>query len=181
MKKNTIYLLIWLCLMPALALAQAKRPQVLVYGSGPDAFAAAIQAAMSNLNTIWLSPEDRLVPELTTEVGAIAGNDKLDGGIWASLLARTLNHEQRNDSISAIAKLRINPQIAENAINEFIGRYPHLTLVRGVALGSVRKVRKNWQVELANRAQYRVRALVDGSAEGDLITAALPDDAPAVK
>lgn len=167
--------------MPVLAVAQAKRPQVLVYGSGPDAFAAAMQAAMSNLNTVWLSPDDKLVPELTTQMGAVTSNQKLDGGIWASLLARTLNHEERSDSISATAKLRINPQIAENAINEFIGRYPHLTLVRGAQLGSIRKVRKNWQVELANRVQYRVRALVDGSAQGDLIRAALPNGGPDVK
>lgn len=180
MKRTTIYLAAMLCLlwMPALALAQSKRPQVVVYGSGADAFAAAMQAAMSNLNTVWLSPGEKLVPELTTETTAIEGHDQLDGGIWATVLARTLNHDGRNDSIAAIAKMRINPQIAENTINELISRYPNLTLVRGAELRSVKKVRKNWQVELANRVRYRIRAVVDASADAVLFRMALPGATP---
>ncbi len=168
--------------MPVLALGQkSKRPQVLVYGSGADAFAAAIQAAMSNLNTVWLSPEDKLVPELTTEVGVITSNDQLDGGIWANVLASTLNHDDRNDSIATIAKQRINPQIAENVITALIARYPNLTVVRGAELRSVKKVRRNWQVELASRARYRIRTLVDGSANGALWQLALPGTTPVAK
>lgn len=173
MKKAVIYIL-FVLFAPAV-LAQSKRPQVLVYGSGAEAFAAAMQAAMSNLNTIWLSPDNKLVPELTTGFGHIAGNNRLDGGIWAILLARTVNHDDRNDSIAAIAKQRINPQLAENAINELIGRYPNLTLVRGASIRSVRKVRKNWQVELSNRVRYRVRAVVDASADDTFFQMALPD------
>lgn len=182
MRKPVLYILVFIFLMPVLALGQKnKRPQVLVYGSGADAFAAAIQAAMSNLNTVWLSPDDKLVPELTTEISAIEGSEQLDGGIWATFLASTLNHDDRNDSIAAIAKKRINPQIAENVITALIERYPNLTIVRGAQLRSAKKVRKNWEVELANRAKYRIRAVVDASADGVLWQLALPGTAPAAK
>ncbi len=173
--KRTVLSLFCLLWIPVLVCGQSKRPQVLVYGSGADAFAAAMQSAMSNLNTVWLSPDEKLVPELTTEINAIESNHRLDGGIWATLLARTMNHEERNDSIAAIAKKRINPQIAENVIHDLISQYPNLTLIRGAALRSVSKSRKNWQVELSNRVRYRVRAVVDGSPDGALFRMALPD------
>lgn len=162
-------------LIPILAFGQSKHPQVLVYGSGADAFAAAMQSAMSNLNTVWLSPDDKLVPELTTEMSVIEHNHYLDGGIWATVLAHTMSYDERNDSVSTIAKKRINPQIVENTINELIGRYPNLTLIRGAELRQVSQSRRYWRIELSNRTRYRVRTLVDASASTNLFQMALPD------
>lgn len=174
MKRATIYIL-FLLWAPSLAHGQSKRPQVLVYGSGAGAFAAAMQSAMSNLNTIWLSPDDKLVTELTTQFSTVETHTQLDGGIWATILSRTMNYDERNDSIAIIAKKRVNPQLVENVINDLISETPNLTVIRGATLRSVKKTRNNWQIELTNRVSYRVRSVVDGSADGMLYHMALPD------
>lgn len=77
----------WLLVIPFLGAAKRSRPQVLVYGYGVDAYAAAVQSALSNLNTVWVVNGDRVMPELTTEPVSITRNDHLDAGIWANLLA----------------------------------------------------------------------------------------------
>src|SRR5690606_26692984 len=133
--------------IPFLGSAQRKRPQVLVYGYGADAYAAALQPAMSNLNTVWVVNGDRIMPELTSEFISLTNNVHLDAGIWANLLAAT-KKEKPSDSLLAAVKRRINPQLVQNAMDSVLKTFNNLTVIEGGTLRSVKKAGKNWRVEL---------------------------------
>lgn len=173
---NKRYTFFWLFLvLPFAGLSQSKQPQVLIYGSGADAYAAALQSAMSNLNTVWILEGDQMVPRLTTQATSIISGENLDAGLWADFLARTLKHDKRSDSLSVIAKKRISPQIAQNVIDSTIKATKNLTVVREADLSDVRRRGKYWQVALTTRERYRVRAVVDASADADLYRLAFGD------
>ena len=157
----------WLFIIPFFGIAQSKRPQVLVYGYGADAYAAAVQSAMSNLNTVWIVNGDRMVPELTTEFVSVPDNDHLDAGIWASLLAAT-KKEKASDSLSMAVKKRINPQLVQNALDSVLKLFSNLTVIEGGTLRSVKQSGKNWRVELNDRSRFKVRAVVDASIDAQL-------------
>ncbi|WP_257668443.1 FAD-dependent oxidoreductase [Parapedobacter tibetensis] len=157
-----------LALLPLVGFSQSKRPQVLVYGSGVDAYAAAMQSSMSNLNTVWVVDSDKITPELTSEAISIESNVNLDAGIWADFLAKVLRHDQRSDSISAIAKRKITPQIAQNVIDDAVREAKNLTIIKGAQALTVKKSGKNWQIQLTNRQRFKVRAVVDASADAVL-------------
>lgn len=166
---NKRQLFFFLCVvLPFFGWSQSKRPQVLVYGSGADAYAAALQSAMSNLNTVWILEDEQIAPELTGGPTTIASGANLDAGVWADFLAKTLNHEHASDSLSAIAKKRINPQIALNVIDSSLSATDNLTVIEDAALVEIRKRRNDWQVTLANRERFRIRAVIDASADARL-------------
>src|SRR5690606_20954251 len=162
-----------LAIMPFLVFSQSKRPQVLIYGHGVDAYAAAMQSAMSTLNTVWVLDGDQIAPELTSGTASVTSGNGLDAGLWADFLARTLGHDGRSDSLSAIARRRINPQIARNVIDSAINASENLTIVYGAALRGIRKRGKDWQVELTTRQRYRIRTVVDASADASVHRLAL--------
>ncbi len=166
---NKLRLLIYLLLaLPLTGFAQSKRPQVLVYGYGVDAYAAALQASLSNLNTVWVVNGDKMIPELTTEVISITSGAGLDAGIWANLLAKTLRHDKASDSLSMVAKRRVNPRIVQNVIDSVLKSTRNLTIIEQGQLRSVKKSGKNWQVELTDRNRFKVIAVVDASKDGHL-------------
>ena len=104
-------ILLILIISPALLLAQAKKPEVLIYGSGIEAYTAAIQSAKSNLNTVWVWEAGISVRDGLSELPqAIDTDHQLDAGIWADLLAGAKRHKQRSDSVSAQVKQRLNIQ-----------------------------------------------------------------------
>ncbi|WP_262246476.1 FAD-dependent oxidoreductase [Parapedobacter soli] len=153
--------------IPFLGSAQRKRPQVLVYGYGADAYAAALQSAMSNLNTVWVVNGDRMMPELTSESVSIANNSHLDAGIWANLLAG-IRKEKPTDSLSIAVKRRINPRLVQDAVDSILGKFNNLTVIQGGTLRSVKRSGKNWRVELSDRSRFKVHAVVDASVDGQL-------------
>lgn len=169
MNNNKLRLIFCLfMILPLLGLAQRKRPQVLVYGYGVDAYAAALQSAWSNLNTIWIVNGDKPIPELTSTMIAVTAGEGLDAGIWAHLLAKTLRHDKASDSLSAIAKRRINPRIVKNVLDSVLKATTNLTVIESGQVHSVKKSRKGWQVELEDGEQYRVKAVVDASSDAYL-------------
>lgn len=165
-KRHLLVLL--LLVAPVLCFPQSKRPQVLVYGYGVDAYAAALQSSKSNLNTVWVVNGDKMMPELTSEVISITANSGLDAGIWADLLAKTLRGDKRSDSLSSIAKRRINPRIVQNVVDSIVGAAKNLTVIEQGQLRSVKKSGGNWQIELADRSRFKVRAVVDASTDAYL-------------
>lgn len=156
-----------LLVIPFLGSAQRKRPEVLVYGHGADAYAAALQSAMSNLNTVWVVNGDQLMPELTSELVSLTNNAHLDAGIWANLLAGT-KKEKASDSLSAVVKRRINPQLIQNTIDSVLKRFNNLTVIEGAALRSAKQSGKKWRIELNDRRRFKVRAVVDASTDAQL-------------
>lgn len=155
-------------IVPVICLAQSKRPQVLVYGYGVDAYAAALQSSWSNLNTVWVINGDKMVPELTSEMISIPSNAGLDAGIWAGLLAKTLRQDKPSDSLSAAAKRRINPRIVQNVIDSIVKATPNLTVIEQGQVRSIKKSGKDWQIELADKSRLKVKAVVDASKDAYL-------------
>lgn len=162
-----------LLVLPFIGLPQSKRPQVLVYGYGVDAYAAALQSSMSNLNTVWVINGDKMMPELTSDMISITSNVNLDAGVWANLLAKTLRHDRRSDSLSAIAKRRINPRIVQNVVDSILKVHKNLTVIEQGQLRTVKKSGKDWKVELTDRRRFKVRAVVDASTDAYLFRLAV--------
>jgi len=164
------YILVFLTLFsPFCGFSQKNKGlQVLVYGYGADAYAAALQSSMSNLNTVWLVNGESMLPELTSEYVSVGSAAGLDAGIWADLLARTLRGTKPDDSLSAVAKRRINPRIVQNIMDSVLTSRRNLTVVTSAQVQSVKKSGKAWQVELADKRRYKVHALVDASVDGFL-------------
>jgi len=166
---NTVRLLFcFLAMVPMNLSAQRKKPQVLIYGYGADAYAAALQASLSNLNTVWVVNGDKIVPELTSEMMSTDAPNGLDGGVWAYLLAKTLRRDTPADSLSAVARKRINPRIVQNVVDSVLKSRENLTVIEEGQLRSVKKSGKDWQVELVDRKRFKVRALVDASKDAYL-------------
>ena len=166
MDKRSVFFCL-LLMIPFLGSAQSKRPQVLVYGYGADAYAAALQSAMSNLNTVWVVNGDRMMPELTSEFVSVTNNAYLDAGIWANLLAGT-KKEKASDSLSMAVKRRINPQLIQNVVDSVLKTFNNLTVIEGGTLRSVKQSGKSWRVELNDRSRFKVRAVVDASTDAQL-------------
>src|SRR5690606_16636332 len=142
---TTRYTILWLVLsFPVIGWCQNKRPEVLIYGAGADSYAAALQSARSNLNTVWILDDNQIVPELTTQSTVITSGENLDAGLWAELLAGTLRSEKVGDSLSAIAKKRINPRIVQNVMDSTIKATRNLTVIREAKVTSVRKKGQYW-------------------------------------
>lgn len=177
-------ILLILIISPALLLAQAKKPEVLIYGSGIEAYTAAIQSAKSNLNTVWVWEAGISVRDGLSELPqAIDTDHQLDAGIWADLLAGAKRHKQRSDSVSAQVKQRLNIQLLINAMDSTLAVYPHLTVLRnttGSSITAVKKNKRNYRIDLANHTRYTVRSVVDASADG-LIARLAGEEIPSPK
>lgn len=160
--------LLLLFILPASLFGQAKKPEVLIYGDGIDAYTAAIQSAKSRLHTIWVTESRDLHSSMNLSAGNIQSHAHLDGGIWADLLAGALGSDQRKDSISARAKNPFNRQLILNEMESQIEKYPHLHIYFQPGLRTVQKNRRNWQIRLNNGTRFTVRSIVDATAEGHI-------------
>lgn len=159
-----------LTLIPCFSFSQAKKPEVFIYGSGIEAYTAAIQSAKSNLNTVWVWEDGISVRDELSKLPQQITTDKgLDAGIWAELLAASKRHTGRNDSISNQVKQRVNIQLIINAMDSILSSYPYLTVHRnssGSVIKWVKKNKRTWDIDLANRSGYTVRSVVDASSTG---------------
>lgn len=168
MRNLKLYFVLLFFFVPIGAFSQGKKPEVLVYGNGIDAYTAAIQSAKSNLNTIWVL-EIAHIREMEFMKFAQADITSYRGfhnGIWASLLTTSRNATSPIDSIIAVAIHKLNPQLLLNAMEEELSKYPHLTVLYRSAVKSVNKSGKTWEVKLQSNATYKVRAIVDATFEG---------------
>ena len=162
------FLIITVFLIPNLLMAQGKKPEVLIYGNGIDAYTAAIQSAKSRLNTVWVFEEANLREVINLPSGNLENHTDLNSGIWADLLAAAMGSESRNDSLAAAALRPLNPQLILNAMEEEIKMHPHLNLIAHSKLRSAKKSSSRWEVVLENRQKFKIRALVDASENGKI-------------
>lgn len=153
---------------PCLLMAQGKRPEVLIFGDGIDAYAAALQSAKSRLNTVWINEASSLSAGLDLPSGTIEGHQQLHNGIWADLLAASMASDTRNDSLAAVATNPLNAQLILNAMEEEMKKYPHLLLLTNAQVRSAKKSSSRWEIVLNDRQRFKVRAVVDASADGHI-------------
>lgn len=163
-------LLILIGFIPLLGWAQNKKTQVLVYGNGPDAYAAAVQSALSGVQTLWLTGTVAVGGELTEGSAArkITSNHHLDAGLWADFLKKLIKAPKATDSVFTVAKRHINPRIADNVLNGIIDTVKNLTVRRDVQVLTLKPSGKGWNVTLSNRQRINIAAVVDASLSSEL-------------
>src|SRR5699024_3964915 len=128
-----------------------EKPRLLVYGSGVEAFAAALQGAKPNVPTLWIMKENEFLPDMPKERFAVKGNDHLDGGVWMDLLMTLGKVKENNDSIARIEKQNINPRLVRNILEEWIESQPLLQVITGVDIESLERKRNSWEVRLSDK------------------------------
>jgi len=159
--------------LPLLLFAQKppkpKKPEMLVYGSGALAFAAALQGAKSGVPTLWVTGNKGLIPELTDGGRLRIDNfPYLDGGIWLDLLMETGRSKAKNDSLALAIKQDISPQLVKNALDRMLAAHPLLTVVGSQPIRAINRQKRDWQVTLGNKQRFHVRTVLDAGKEQHL-------------
>ncbi|NGF55902.1 FAD-dependent oxidoreductase [Parapedobacter sp. SGR-10] len=155
--------------------AKEVKPALLVYGSGIEAFTAAMQGARSNVPTLWVMNGHTLVEELTLKPLKITSNQGLDGGIWMDILMASAQHKGSSDSLAGEIKMNITPTLMLNAIQRMLDEQQQLTVLRNENITSLTRNKRGWTVVLGNNKKYEVRAVVDASSGGELGTKIVKD------
>ncbi|QBQ39973.1 hypothetical protein E2P86_01920 [Sphingobacterium psychroaquaticum] len=160
-----IFVFLYLC-YSAVAFGQKKlKPQVLVYGDDITAYAAALQSSLSNVPTLWILPGSKMVPELTTKPLSFDNLANLDGGIWMSLLMEMAISQTKSDSIAALVKKDINPQLAANALEKLLLKQTNLLVVKEQKIESMKRNKNTWTITCSNKQKYDVRGVVDATSD----------------
>lgn len=165
------YLIVFfLSLYSISSLAQIKKSQVLIYGDTEASWAAAVQSARSGVKTLWLISKKEVGNHFSgNERVQISSNDGLDAGLWAEFLSKTRNASIPSDSISALAKQDLNPQVARNIFTGITDTLKNLTIVFNTDIKNINKSGKQWRVTLSNNERLKVSSIVDGSEDGKLL------------
>ncbi len=175
MKILRIVFLFVLLLGSNLLCAKEVQPALLVYGSGIEAFMAAIQGARSNVPTLWIMSSHKLVNELTLKPLKISANQGLDGGIWMDLLMASAQHKGSSDSLAQVIKMDITPTLMLHAMERMVGEEKQLTILRNEEIASLIRNKRGWTVTLGNNKKYDIRAIVDASPERKLRSKVVKD------
>ncbi|MFZ4261855.1 FAD-dependent oxidoreductase [Sphingobacterium sp. HJSM2_6] len=164
-------IVVLICLFfPMVLWAQKKqKPRLLVYGSDITAFSAALQAAKSNVPTIWVVDEENMLPEFRKGPLKINNNEFLDAGIWMELLMKMAMSNTTSDSLAQVVKKDFNNQLAWNAAEKMLSAFPDLKIVKNQQAIKVTRNKRNWAVQLSNKEQYVVHSLIDASYNSDLV------------
>ncbi|QNL51309.1 FAD-dependent oxidoreductase [Olivibacter sp. SDN3] len=170
---DRLYVLIFLSFisLPLFGQKRAKqqKPQVLVYGHCVDAFSAAMQAAQSGVETLWVVDSSAIGGDVIMGGNKkVSANKQLDVGTWALFLTKLANAEELADSTAIAAKNNIPPRIAQNTLEAMSDTINRLQLKKNSKIAKVQRSGKGWQVQLDNGEKIKVLALIDASVNSDL-------------
>lgn len=149
-------------------LAKDLKPSVVVYGAGIEAFVAAIQAARSNVPTLWIVNNDSSFHHNTESRITIQSNHHLDSGLWLELLTKAGRADKPSDSLAIATKTDLNVRLLVNAMEAMLDRENNLTVIKNADIAKLERSRNNWRITLQNRTRYQVRSIVDASTDGRL-------------
>ncbi len=145
-----------ICFYPSFA--QQIKTDVLVYGNGPGAVAAAIQSARSGVKTI-------LVFDKISWAGqnSLAIHPALSYGIWAEFAKnysiKTENKEQGPPFF------KIDGEKGEAILKSMIDTVKRLTLIQSVKINSIKASGKGWEFKLADGKKVISKILLDATRE----------------
>ncbi len=164
---STIFLLLFVIVQPCFG-QKAKKPQVIVYGSDLLAFSVAVQSAKSSVPTIWLVEGEQLMPEFSSGQVQIENMPHLDGGIWMEILMEMALAKTPDDSLATVVKREMNPRLFQNAVEKVLRKLPQLTIMRGEDILSIKRRKRDWEVQVSSKHRYIVRCVVDASGKQEL-------------
>ncbi|HLT86582.1 MAG TPA: hypothetical protein VKZ57_03270 [Sphingobacterium sp.] len=147
---------------------KAKKPQVIVYGSDLLAFSVAIQSAKSSVPTIWLVEGEELMSEFSNGQIQIETMPHIDGGIWMELLMEMALAKSPDDSLATVVKREMSPRLFQNAVEKVLRKLPQLTIMRGEEVLSIKRRKRDWEVQVSSKHKYVVRCVVDASRKQEL-------------
>lgn len=168
MNRFTAILLWAIWSFPVVLLAKDAKPNLLVYGAGIEAFVAAVQAARSNVPTLWVVNDDPSFHQHTEKRISIQSNHNLDSGIWLELLTKAGGADKSSDSLAIAVKTDLNIRLLVNAMEAILSKERNLTVLKNTDVAVLERSRNNWRVTLQNKTRYQVRAIVDASIESRL-------------
>lgn len=168
---SNIILLLLIAVQPCLG-QKAKKPQLMVYGSDFLAFSVAVQSAKSSVPTLWLVDGDQLMPEFFNGRTEIETTPHVDGGIWMDILMEMALAKSPDDSLANIVKRDMSPRLFQNAVEKVLSRLPELTVMRGEEILSIKRRKRDWEVQIGSKHRYNVRSVVDASQQQGLSTLA---------
>lgn len=177
---SNIFLLLLIVAQPCFG-QKAKKPQLLVYGSDLLAFSAAVQSAKSSVPTIWLLPEGEIMSEFSEERVSMETLPRIDGGIWMEILMEMALSKSPNDSLAIAVKNDMSPRLFKNAIEKILRKLPNLTVIKGEQIISVKRRKRDWEVQLSSKHTYQIRSVVDASPDQGLAALAGISWEPTVK
>lgn len=164
-------LLLLIVVQPCLG-QKIKKPELVVYGSDFLAFSVAVQSAKSGVSTIWLVDGDRLMSEFSVGRVELSTIPRMDSGIWMDVLMEMALAKSPNDSLAAIVKQDMSPRLFQNAVEKILKELPELTVMKGEKILSIKRRRRDWEVQISSKHRYRVRSIVDASQNQQLSTLA---------
>lgn len=148
-------LFIWL-ILPAIAFSQAKKPEVLVYGSGLAGYAAALQSAKSNLHTIWVITGEDLAPEMAEHPFNQEDPPHLHAGIW---------NELRKSMLDTVKDVSL-----KDAMEKRIKDFPHLHVIKNTEIRKITARKRNFRITFNDRTRFTVRSVVDATLDASDFT-----------
>ncbi len=161
---NNIFLLLLIVPQPCFG-QKAKKPQVLVYGSDLLAFSAAVQSAKSSVPTIWLVDGEQLMPEFSGGQVQIESMTHTDGGIWMEILMEMALAKSPDDSLATVVKREMNPRLFQNAVDKIVRKLPQLTVIRGEDVLSIKRRKRDWEIQVSSKHKHLIRCIVDASRQ----------------
>lgn len=165
-----LYFVLTCLLLPTLLFGQQKpKSTLLVYGNSVEAYAAAVQGALSNVPTLWVINGNAPDVMNAKESWQLSKNQRLDGGIWMKLLMEISDHKSPNDSVATTVKQHIAIDELWIAANQLVQKLPQLTIVENASINKIAFRRKGWQVQLSNGKRYNFRSVIDASADQQLV------------
>lgn len=142
--------------------AQTLKTDVLIYGNGSGAVAAAIQAARSGVKTTLLY--DKIS---WSGKKILANHPTLFHGIWAEF-AKNYADSTQNEKPNAKFFL-IEPEKGDRILKQMADTVKRLNLVQSTKISGLKAAGKGWEVRLANGKKIKCEVLLDASSGHQLL------------
>ncbi len=174
---NFYFLLVLLVFLSCQSTNTSKHYDVLVLGAGTGATAAAIQAARSGAQTLWINPLEWPGGMLTSAgVSATDGNHRLPAGLWGEFRDSLRKHYGGADSLFTgwVSNTMFEPKVGAYYLNQIIASTSNLTVWNNSIWSTINKG-EAWEVTTLGKDGAQIvtaTILVDGTDLGDVAAAA---------
>lgn len=151
------------------AYSQTIKTGVLVVGAGPAGLSAAIQSAHSGVKTL-------LIDRGTIESVMLAPEDRVfRTGMYATFIKRV----EAAQKYPVTKNQTFSPAFAATIFRAWTDTVKNLTVMKKVAVNSIRKEGKSWEVILSNKREIKADVIVDAASDNSISALVSPGAADA--
>lgn len=138
-------------------MAQKLKGGVAVFGTGPGAYAAAIQSAHSGVKTILIDEKN------FTSLNLTAADTIYRKGVYANFLKRADSLKKKPEFAG---KTILSPEFAAKVFKSWADTVKNLTLLSGAIVKEIKRDGKNWEIEFKDKRFLKANVIVDVSGTG---------------